>query len=136
MREIYDHSAFGTGRPRQSDRLAARLRARRCTEVFGVIRRDALHGTALIADHVGADRTLLIELALRGRFLGVPEILFVNRDHPERFTRRHRTLHAQAAWYSAAAARTAGCCARGPCTRHAWTWCAARSPPPAERRRC
>ena len=101
-REIYDHGAFGTGAPRQSDRLAARLRARRCTEVFGVIRRDALHGTALIADHVGADRTLLLELALRGRFLTVPEILFVNRDHPERFTRRHRTLHAQAAWYAAA----------------------------------
>jgi glycosyltransferase involved in cell wall biosynthesis len=100
-REIYDHSAFGTGRSRQSDRLAARLRARRCTEVFGVIRRDALQGTALIADHVGADRTLLIELALRGRFLTVPEILFVNRDHPERFTRRHRTVHAQAAWYAA-----------------------------------
>jgi glycosyltransferase involved in cell wall biosynthesis len=102
-REVYDHSAFGTGRPRQSDRLAARLRARRCTEVFGLIRREALLGTALIADHVGADRTLLIELALRGRFLTVPEILFVNRDHPERFTRRHRTLHAQAAWYAAAA---------------------------------
>jgi glycosyltransferase involved in cell wall biosynthesis len=101
-REIYDHAAFGTGRSCQSDRLAARLRARRCTEVFGVIRRDALHETAPIADHVGSDRTLLIELALRGRFIGVPEILFVNRDHPERFTRRHRTLHAQAAWYSAA----------------------------------
>jgi glycosyltransferase involved in cell wall biosynthesis len=100
-REIYDHGAFGTDRPRQSDRLAARLRARRCTEVFGVIRRDALRGTALIGDHVGADRTLLVELALRGRFLPVPEILFVNRDHPERFTRRHRTLHAQAAWYAA-----------------------------------
>jgi glycosyltransferase involved in cell wall biosynthesis len=99
-REIYDHGAFGTGAPRQSDRLAARLRARRCTEVFGVIRRDALHGTALIGDHVGADRTLLAELALRGRFLTVPETLFVNRDHPERFTRRHLTLHAQAAWYA------------------------------------
>jgi glycosyltransferase involved in cell wall biosynthesis len=101
-REVYDHTAFGTDRPRQSDRLAARLRARRCTEVFGVIRRDALHGTALIADHVGADRTLLIELALRGRFVGVPELLFVNRDHPERFTRRNKTLHAQAAWYAPA----------------------------------
>jgi glycosyltransferase involved in cell wall biosynthesis len=101
-REIYDHGAFGTGASRQSDRLAARLRARRCTEVFGVIRRAALCGTALIGDHVGADRTLLLELALRGRFLTIPEILFVNRDHPARFTRRHRTLHAQAAWYAAA----------------------------------
>ena len=88
--ELYDHTAFGTARPRQSDRLAARLRARRCMDIFGVIRRDALRGTALIADHVGADRTLLIELALRGRFVGVPEALFVNRDHPGRFTRRLR----------------------------------------------
>jgi glycosyltransferase involved in cell wall biosynthesis len=101
-REIYDHTAFGTDRLRQSERLAARLRARRCTEVFGVIRRDALLGTALIADHVGADRTLLIELALRGRFVGVPELLFINRDHPERFTRRNKTLHAQAEWYAPA----------------------------------
>jgi glycosyltransferase involved in cell wall biosynthesis len=135
-REIYDHGAFGTGLPRQSDRLAARLRARRCTEVFGVIRRDALHGTALIADHVGADRTLLIELALRGRFLTVPEILFVNRDHPERFTRRHRTLHAQAAWYAA----TGGSQRR---VLRTWTLYATcldlvrrQVAAPAERRRC
>ena len=101
-REVYDHTAFGTDLPRQSDRLAARLRARRCTEVFGVIRRDALLGTALIADHVGADRTLLLELALRGRFVGVPEVLFLNRDHPERFTRRNKTLRAQAGWYGPA----------------------------------
>ena len=134
-RELYDHTTFGTGRPRQSDRLAARLRARRCTEVFGVIRRDALHGTALIADHVGADRTLLIELALRGRFVGVPEILFVNRDHPERFTRRNKTLHAQAAWYAPA----------GPERRVLRTWTLYVTcldlvrryvAEPAERRRC
>jgi glycosyltransferase involved in cell wall biosynthesis len=134
-REVYDHTAFGTDRPRQSDRLGARLRARRCTEVFGVIRRDALHGTALIADHVGADRTLLIELALRGRFVGVPELLFVNRDHPERFTRRNRTLHAQAAWYAPA----------GPQRRVLRTWTLyatclrlvrAHATEPAERLRC
>lgn len=103
--EIYDHSALGTGRARQSDRLAARLRARRCTEVFGLIRREALLGTALIGDHVGSDRTLLVELALRGRFVGVPEVLFVNRDHPARFTRRHLTLREQAAWYASAGSR-------------------------------
>jgi glycosyltransferase involved in cell wall biosynthesis len=97
--ELYDHTAFGTDRPCPSDRLAARLRARRCMDVFGVIRREALQGTALIANHVGADRTLLIELALRGRFVGVPEALFVNRDHPNRFTRRLQSLHSQAQWY-------------------------------------
>ena len=134
-REVYDHTAFGTDRPRPSDRLGARLRARRCTEVFGVIRRDALQGTALIADHVGADRTLLLELALRGRFVGVPELLFTNRDHPERFTRRNRTLHAQAAWYAPAAKQRR--------VLRTWTLYAtclrlvrAYALDPAERRRC
>ena len=134
-REVYDTLAFGTDRPRQSDRLAARLRARRCTEVFGLIRRDALRGTALIADHVGADRTLLIELALRGRFVGVPELLFVNRDHPGRFTRRNLTLRAQAEWYAPA----------GPARRVLRTWTLyaiclrlvrAHVTEPAERLRC
>jgi glycosyltransferase involved in cell wall biosynthesis len=99
-RELYDHSAFGTARGRQSERLAARLRARRCMDIFGVIRAEALRASDLIADHVGADRTLLIELALRGRFVGVPEVLFVNRDHPGRFTRRHTSLRAQASWFA------------------------------------
>ena len=93
--------------------------------MFGVIRRDALHGTALIADHVGADRTLLIELALRGRFAGVPEMLFVNRDHPERFTRRNKTLRAQAEWY-APAARRGGFCAPGRSTPSVCAWCTPR----------
>jgi glycosyltransferase involved in cell wall biosynthesis len=98
--ELYDHTGFGTEAPRQSDRLAGRLRARRCMDIFGRIRKDALRGTALIADHVGADRTLLIELALRGRFVGVPKVLFLNRDHPGRFTRRLVSLRAQAMWYA------------------------------------
>jgi len=133
--EVYDHTAFGTSCARQADRLSARLRARRCTEVFGLIRRDALLGTALIADHVGADRTLLVELALRGRFVGVPEALFINRDHPERFTRRNKTLRAQAAWYGAG----------GPPRRVLRTWILYATclrlvrryvTDPAERRRC
>jgi glycosyltransferase involved in cell wall biosynthesis len=62
--ETYDHAAFGTGRTRASERFAARLRARRCMDTFGVIRAAALRKTALIGDHLGADRTLLLELAL------------------------------------------------------------------------
>jgi glycosyltransferase involved in cell wall biosynthesis len=99
-REVYDHTAFGSARPAPSERLAARLRARPCTDVFGLIRREALQDTVLIADHVGADRTLLIELALRGRFAVVPEILFFNRDHPGRFTRQLKSMRAQAAWFA------------------------------------
>jgi glycosyltransferase involved in cell wall biosynthesis len=99
-REVFDHTAFGSARPAPSERLAARLRARPCTDVFGLIRREALQDTALMAEHVGADRTLLIELALRGRFAVVPEVLFFNRDHPDRATRQLKSMRAQAAWYA------------------------------------
>jgi glycosyltransferase involved in cell wall biosynthesis len=99
-REVFDHTAFGSAGPAPSERLVARLRARPCTDVFGLVRRETLRDTALMADHVGADRTLLIELALRGRFALVPEILFFNRDHPHRATRQLKSMRAQAAWYA------------------------------------
>jgi glycosyltransferase involved in cell wall biosynthesis len=55
-----------------------------CIDVFGVIRRDALATTPLIASYVGSDRVLLAELGLHGRFYRVPRTLFQNRDHPRR----------------------------------------------------
>ncbi|MGH6945513.1 MAG: glycosyltransferase family 2 protein [Geminicoccaceae bacterium] len=97
--ETYNHAAFGTGHARQSARLAARLEARRCMDVFGLIRTEVLRESAQIASHLGADRTLLVELALRGRFALVPEYLFRNRSHAERFTRRVRGAADQLAWY-------------------------------------
>ena len=53
----------------------------RCFAVYGVHRRAVLAGTPLIAPHVGSDRTLLSELALRGRWHQVPEYLFDLREH-------------------------------------------------------
>jgi glycosyltransferase involved in cell wall biosynthesis len=84
--EIYDHSAFGTSSPRALDRFSGRLRGT-CLEVFGVIRSDVLRDSALIQSYIGSDRTLLVDLALRGRFALVPEPLFINRDHLGRCTR-------------------------------------------------
>jgi len=55
-----------------------------CTDVFGVMRRDVLSTTPLIASYVGSDRALLAELGLRGRYHRVPRPLFQNRDHPKR----------------------------------------------------
>jgi glycosyltransferase involved in cell wall biosynthesis len=73
-----------------ADRLA-RFRSRVlmrswCTEIFGVMRSDQLRGTALIASYAGADLSLIAELTLRGRFIIVPEPLFRNRLHPNRYT--------------------------------------------------
>lgn len=99
-RETYDHSRAGTSAPRLSDRFRARLEARRCTEIFGVIRADTLASTNLIGNHLSADRTLLLELALRGRFLLIPQPLFFNREHEGRFIRRGYAPREELAWYA------------------------------------
>ena len=71
-----------------------------CTDIFGVFRTDALRGTSLHAPFGGSDRALLAEVALRGRFVRVPEPLFFNRDHPNRYQRAVIVDKAkQAAWH-------------------------------------
>jgi glycosyltransferase involved in cell wall biosynthesis len=50
---------------------------------WGVIRRDLLAQTTLIANCWGGDIVLLAQLALGGTFLQVPEPLFLRRYHPD-----------------------------------------------------
>src|SRR5229473_8720370 len=50
--------------------------------LLGVIRAAALRRTRLFAAYYAADRGLLIELALYGRFEEIPELLFFKREHP------------------------------------------------------
>jgi glycosyltransferase involved in cell wall biosynthesis len=52
-----------------------------CYEVFGVIRSDVVRKTKLIGPYIGSDRKLLSELALRGRFVEIPQSLFMRRKH-------------------------------------------------------
>jgi hypothetical protein len=93
---------LGANSPRPSVRLAARLGQKRCLDVFGVLRADALRGSVLMGDHIGADRTLLSELALRGPFLMIDEPLLINREHLRRATRLGRTQGRKelAAWFN------------------------------------
>ena len=78
----------GLDAPRPSDRFAAViLKPHWCVEVYGVIRTSALMQTNLESGYFGGDKALLAELALLGRFLHVPEPLFINRDHRERSLR-------------------------------------------------
>ncbi len=58
-----------------------------CIAVFGVVRREVLARTPLIAKFVGSDRTLLAEIGLRGKLCEVPAYLFHRRDHPQASTR-------------------------------------------------
>lgn len=76
---------------RLSERFAARIRNPRCLDIWGLIRMAALRNSVLIGSYIGMDRALLLELALRGRFLLIERPLFSNRDHPERATRVTRT---------------------------------------------
>ena len=69
-----------------------------CLEVFGLMRAEALRRTSLLGGYVNSDRVLLAELGLRGRFLRVPEPLFLSRDHPERSVRA-TPFHLRGPWY-------------------------------------
>jgi glycosyltransferase involved in cell wall biosynthesis len=52
-----------------------------CFQVFGLIRAQELRGTPLIGNYISSDKVLLAHLALRGRFIELPERLFFSRKH-------------------------------------------------------
>lgn len=54
-----------------------------CFPVFGLIRRAALRRTSLIANFPRSDMLLLVELALLGSFVELPDELFFRRVHGE-----------------------------------------------------
>lgn len=58
-----------------------------CATIYGLIRSQVLRQTELIGSYPDADRNLLAHLALFGPCVVVPEVLFLNRDHPGRYSR-------------------------------------------------
>lgn len=55
------------------------------TSMFGVIRSSVLADTGLFRSNAACDHVLLAELCLRGRFVGLPEYDFFNRDYSGRW---------------------------------------------------
>jgi glycosyltransferase involved in cell wall biosynthesis len=55
----------------------------------GLIRADVLRRTGLLGNHVQSDILLLAEISLQGRFVEIPQPLFMVREHPQRSTRTH-----------------------------------------------
>ena len=84
------------------------LRSHSCVDMFGLIRREALAGSLLIATFHGADRVLLAQLALRGRLLQLPERLAQMREHGKRYTRQAVHSAARQLWHSSITPRTKG----------------------------
>ena len=57
-------------------------RDHQCEMIYGLIRTETLGTTRLLQPYPDCDRTLLCELAMRGRFHEIPEPLFYRRYHP------------------------------------------------------
>ena len=68
-----------------------------CFQVFGLVRADILRKTPLISSYVSADRVLLAELALYGRYHEVPEPIYFRR-HSEQYCAL-QSPQSQTSWY-------------------------------------
>jgi glycosyltransferase involved in cell wall biosynthesis len=64
---------------------------------YGVIRTEVLRRTAMKESYHHADRTIIAELGLYGRFYQVPDWLYFRRDHPQRAQRAHPTVRSRCA---------------------------------------
>ncbi len=111
----------------------------RAEDTYGVIRADVLRRTALLGSYHHADRVMICEIALRGRFHTSPDWMHFRRDHPDRAyfaSPRVRTRCAiqdpvRANWLRYPAARLIA--------EYIWGYVTAirRAPlPPADRRDC
>ena len=76
-----------------------------CFHVWGLMRRNVLAQTRLIAAYIGADRGLLAELALRGRVVELEDDLFRQRDHGGRSVKAI-PFYLRAGWFDPARAGT------------------------------
>jgi len=69
-----------------------------CFPLYGVIRRDVLEKTSLVAPYISSDQILLLQLALLGEYYEYPEQLFFFREHPYRSVWQSNTFAGYAAW--------------------------------------
>ena len=70
-----------------------------CVAVFGLIRTHELAKTRLIGAFPSADRQLLGELSLLGKYHEIPDYLFFYRNHPEQSWRKNPTERSLYPWY-------------------------------------
>jgi glycosyltransferase involved in cell wall biosynthesis len=64
---------------------------------YGVIRTEVLRRTAMKESYHHADRTIIAELSLYGRFYQVPDWLYFRRDHADRAERACPTMRGRCA---------------------------------------
>jgi len=74
-----------------SQRFKAVLLGQNGLDCYGVIRSELVRQTRLLLPYFGAEKVLTGELALRGRYFEVPEVLFFARIHEEAAGNLHST---------------------------------------------
>lgn len=90
-----------TDSPRPSERLCEFTQIHSISDAWcGVTRAEVLRQTRLYQLHPGHDKLLLAELALRGRFVRLPEHLYMRRSHGGRSVRVYPGMRERYAWVS------------------------------------
>jgi glycosyltransferase involved in cell wall biosynthesis len=67
--------------------------------IFGLTRRSMLASTNGHGSFVGGDRSVVVELAMLGRFIEIPEVLWFNRRHPDQYTQMGPDRRRLIAWW-------------------------------------
>ncbi|HVV14408.1 glycosyltransferase family 2 protein [Amycolatopsis sp.] len=88
---------LATDSPRAPERFRSLLFEPGGDDFYGVIRTDVLRKVKPHDSYHHADRTFVAEVALRGAFYQVPELLFFRRDHPGRAERANPTKRTRCA---------------------------------------
>jgi glycosyltransferase involved in cell wall biosynthesis len=57
-----------------------------CLESYGLVRTEVMRSTGKLRGYCGAEKVFLAEMALRGRFREIPEVLFYSRRHAQQYT--------------------------------------------------
>ena len=88
---------LNTSSPRTPERFRSMLFDSGGDDDYGVIRAEVLRRTAMKESYHHADRTIIAELALHGRFYQVPDWLYFRRDHADRAERACPTVRSRCA---------------------------------------
>jgi len=74
-----------------------------CNPIFGIIRTEPLRRTRMIQDFLASDLILLAHLALLGRFVALPDVLFERRVHPGISTAAQASHADRRKWFNTSA---------------------------------
>jgi GT2 family glycosyltransferase len=94
--EPFDYR-LATSSPSAAERFRGLLFAPGGDDFYGVIRAEVLRRAKPHASYHHADRTFVIDLAMQGPFIQVPELLYFRRDHPTRAERANPTVRSRCA---------------------------------------